>query len=226
MCYSVESSAKTALLAFISIAILFTSKNPYFKWIALMMSGWCFMQVGELLLWLTNPRKSCTLMNKIITLTLIPLILILQLILVALGSFFVKPWSKCSKNRRMLIVGYCVIASAILLYYFFNNPTKYCTTITKQGHLNWFVNNPEKNSLEMPYGYYLWLLVIMVCGFLLWDISYKAMIAVFILPIISFIYAGKTDSKASIWCYYSSFSAITMLIVYGLYKFNIYNILK
>lgn len=226
MCYSVESSAKTSLLAFISIAILFSSNVPHFKWIALTMSGWCLMQVAELLLWLTNPRKSCTTANKVITVTLIPLVLILQLTLVSLGSFFVKPWSKCSQNRKIFIVGYCIIAAAILLYNFFKNPTKYCTTVTNQGHLNWFVNNPEKNHLEMPKGYYLWLLVVMVCGFLLWDISYKAMFVVFILPIIGFIYASKTDSKASIWCYYASFSAITMLIVYALYKFKIYNILK
>lgn len=226
MCYSVESSAKTSLLAFISIAILFSSNVPHFKWIALTMSGWCLMQVAELLLWLTNPRKSCTTANKVITVTLIPLVLILQLTLVALGSFFVKPWSKCSQNRKTLIVGYCIIAGAILLYNFFKKPTKYCTIVTPQGHLNWFVNNPEKNHLEMPKGYYLWLLAVMVCGFLLWDVSYNALIAVFILPVIAFIYSYKTDSKASIWCYYSSFSAITMLVVYALYKFKIYNILK
>jgi hypothetical protein len=226
MCYSVESSAKTSLLAFISIAILFTSNVPHFKWIAFMMTGWCLMQVAELFLWLTNPRKSCTTANKVITLTLIPLVLITQLIFVALGSFFVKPWSKCSQNRRMFIVGYCVVACIVLLYNFFKKPTKYCTIVTKQGHLNWLLNNPEKNNLEMPYPYYLWLLAVMVCGLLLWDVSYKAVFVVFLLPFIGFIYASKTDSKASIWCYYASFSAITMLIVYGLYKFNIYNILK
>ena len=226
MCYSVESSAKSSLLSFISIAILFASNVPHFKWIALMMCGWCLMQFVELLLWLTNPRKSCTTINKLITVTLIPLVLILQLTLVALGSFFVKSWSKCSQNRRIFIVGYCIIAAAKLLYDFFKKPTKYCTIVTKQGHLNWFVTNLEKNKLEMPKGYYLWILVIMVCGLLLWDISYKAMFVVFILPIIGFVYASKTDSKASIWCYYASFSAIAMLIVYALYKFKIYNILK
>jgi hypothetical protein len=226
MCYSVESSAKTSLLAFISIAILLKSNNPYFKWIALMMTGWCSMQVAELLLWLTNPRKSCTAANKVITLTLIPLILISQPVLAVLGSFFVKPWSKCSQNRRMLIVGYCIIVSAIVLYYFFDKPTKYCTIVTEQGHLQWFLKTQKDKKLEMPYGYYLWLIVIAGSAFLLWDISYKALFVLFFLPVIGFIYSFKTDSKDSIWCYYSSFSAIAMLIVYGLYKFKIYNILK
>ena len=226
MCYSVESSAKTTLYSLVAIVLTLQSNVPHFKWIGLIMVGWCGMQFAELLLWLTNPRKSCTQMNKILTLILIPFVLLMQPIGIILGSFFVKPWSKCSQNRRMFIVGYCVVVSAVLLYNFFNKPTKYCTIVTKQGHLNWFLNSSEKDKFEMPYGYYLWLLVIMVCGLLLWDVSYKALFLVFLLPFIGFIYASKTDSKASIWCYYASFSAITMLIVYGLYKFNIYNILK
>jgi len=226
MCYSVESSLKTSLVAFISIAILFSSNVPHFKWIAVMMTGWCLMQVGELLLWLTNPRKSCTTMNKVITLTLIPLILLLQPILPILGSFFVKPWSQCSKNRQMLIVGYIAIISAVFLYYFFRNPTKYCTIVTPQGHLQWFLKNRENPNLEMPYGYYLWALIISIPAFLLWDISYKALFVVYILPLFGFIYGLTTDAKDSIWCYYSSFSAIVMLVVYVLYKFKIYNILK
>ena len=226
MCYSVESSAKTSLLAFISISILLSSNVPHFKWIAVMMIGWCSMQVGELLLWLTNPRKSCTTMNKVITLTLIPLILISQPILPILGSFFVKPWSQCSKNKRMLIVGYSIIVSVIFLYYFFNKPTKYCTIVTKQGHLQWFLKNSENLKLEMPYGYYIWALIVAIPALLLWNISYKALFVVLLLPLFGFIYGLRTDAKDSIWCYYSSFSAVVMLIVYGLYKFKIYNILK
>jgi len=226
MCYSVESSAKTSLLAFISIAVLFSSNVPHFKWIALMMTGWCSMQVAELLLWLTNPRKSCTTMNKVITLTLIPLILISQPILPIIGSFFVKPWSKCSKNRRMLIVGYSIAISAVFLYYFFSNTTKYCTIVTPQGHLQWFLKTNENSKLEMPYGYYLWFIVIVIAAFILWNISYKAIFVILFLPLIGFMYSLTTDAKDSIWCYYSSFSAVAMLIFYGLYKFKIYNILK
>jgi hypothetical protein len=160
-------------------------------------------------------------MNKVITLTLIPLILASQPVLAATGSFFVKPWSQCSQNRRMLIVGFCIIFSLIFLYYFFYNPTKYCTIVTKQGHLQWFLKNRE-----MPYGYYIWALIVAIPALLLWNISYKALLVVVIFPLFGFIYGLRTDAKASIWCYYSSFSAITMLVVYGLYKFKIYNILK
>ena len=226
MCYSVESSAKTTVFSLVAILLLLWSNIPHFKWIAMILIGWCSMQAGELILWLTNPRESCTTMNKAITLTLIPLILLSQPLLVIFGSFFVKPWSKCSQNMRILILSYCTFFSIIFLYYFFENPTKYCTTVTKQGHLNWFLKNKEDPRVEMPYGYYAWLVLIIGAAFLLWDISYKALVAVFLIPFIGFIYSLRTDSKSSIWCYYSSYSSLVMLIVYGLYKFKIYDILK
>ena len=226
MCYSVESSAKTSLLSLISIIILFTSNVPHFKWIAVMMISWCSMQVGELLLWLTNPSKSCTTMNKVITLTLIPLILLSQPIFSILGSFYVKPWSDYSKRNKMFIIGYCIIVSIVLLYYFFENPTSYCTTVTKQGHLNWIITNKETTKLEMPIGYYAWAAAIIFPAFLLWDVSYKILYVMTLLPLFGFIYGVTRDSKGGIWCYYSSYSAVAMLFVYGLYKSKIYNILK
>ena len=70
--------------------------------------GWCSMQFAELLLWLTNPRKGCTDMNKLITVTLVPLILSVQAVVPAVGSFFVKPWSQCSQSRRYFIVFYFI----------------------------------------------------------------------------------------------------------------------
>jgi hypothetical protein len=226
MCYSVESSAKTSLLAFTSIVILFSSNVPHFKWIALTMAGWCSIQVAELMLWLTNPRKSCTLMNKLITLTVIPLFLLSQPIFATIGSFFVKPWSKCSINRKIFIVVYCAISGISFLYSFYNNPKKYCTTVTPKGHLHWYLNNRIDTILENPWQYYFWLVGIAVPLYLLWDVSYKALFVLLLLPLFGFFYALRTDSKASLWCYYSSFSAIVMVIVYGLYKFKIYNILK
>ena len=93
MCYSVESSAKTTLYSLISIIVLLTSGVPHFQWLGVILIGWCGMQFDELLLWLTNPRKGCSAANKLITTTLIPLVLILQPLGSVLGSFFVKPWS-------------------------------------------------------------------------------------------------------------------------------------
>ena len=227
MCYSVESSAKTTLYSLVAIIIMFCSSVPHFKWIGAIMIGWCVMQFAELLLWLTNPRKSCTPMNKLITLTLIPLVLISQPLGGVFGSFFVKPWASCNNKRKLCIVGYAIIVSFFMMVYFYTNAQKYCTTVTPEGHLYWWLTAiTPKHKEDNLLAYYTWLFIIFVPILMLWDISYKAIIAIGILPLFGFIYGMKTDSKASIWCHYTSYTAIISLIMYGLYKFKIYNILK
>lgn len=227
MCYSVESSAKTTIYSLVAIVIMFQSNVPHFKWIGAMMIGWCGMQFAELLLWLTNPRKSCTPMNKLITMVLIPLVLLSQPLCSLYGSFFVKPWSACSTGRKQFIVGYSAIVAIAMLVYFYKDATKYCTTVTPEGHLHWWLSS---FNMDLSNGYiakyYLWLGIIFFPIYALWDISYKAIIAISILPLFGFFYGLKTDSSASIWCHYTSFTALVSIVLYGLYKFKIYNILK
>jgi hypothetical protein len=227
MCYSVESSAKTSALSLFAIILLLQSNIPHFKWIGVMMVGWCGMQMAEFLLWLTNPRSSCTSMNKLVTLTIIPLVLLAQPLCGLIGSFFVKPWSACSDNRKLFIVIYSIIIVLSTIIYFYKGATKYCTTVTPDGHLDWWLSSfaPKYTNGHMI-RYYVWLIMIIFPIFLLWDISYKAVFAISILPLFGFFYGLKTDSSASIWCHYTSFTAIVSILIYVLYKFNIYNILK
>lgn len=225
MCYSIESSAKTTLLSLTAIIVLLRSNVPHFKWIGTILIGWCGMQFAELLLWLTNPRKSCTPMNKLITLTLIPFVLLLQPIGAILGSFFVKPWSDCNQTRKIFIL-LCVAISFIMILYCYSDPQKYCTTVSPNGHLNWWIYFEYEKSMDYIRNYYLWLFVIFSPLLVLWDISYKAIVTITIIPLTAFFIGLRTDSSASIWCHYTSFTSIAALILYGLYKFNIYNILK
>jgi len=222
MCYSIESSAKTSLYSLVAIVIMLQSNVPHFKWIGATMIGWCGMQFAELLLWLTNPRKSCTPMNKLITLVLIPLVLLSQPLCSLYGSFFVKPWSACSTGRKQFIVGYSAIIAISMLVYFYKDAIKYCTTVTPEGHLNWWLSSASNYVAK----YYIWLFLIFFPILALWDISYKAIIAISIIPLFGFFYGLKTDSSASIWCHYTSFTAFASILIYGLYKFKIYNILK
>lgn len=222
MCYSVESSAKTTLLSLTSIIILLRSNVPHFQWMAMTIAGFSIMQLVELLLWLTNPRKGCTLINKIITLALIPLVVLLQPVGGILGSFFVKPWAKCSQNRKVFIGLYIVVTIIILYSYFYSDFSKDCTTVTANGHLNWW---PSRNGVSHAF-YYLWAVIILTPLLLLWDVSYKALIILLIGPFYGYHYGLTTDSNASIWCYYASFTSIAALIMYGLYNFNVYNILQ
>ena len=227
MCYSVESSAKTTLLSLVAIVVMLRSNVPHFMWIGAMMIGWCGMQFAELLLWLTNPRKSCTSMNKLITLTLIPLVLVSQPLCGLFGSFFVKPWSACNNKRKLFIVGYAAIIGFLMLVYFYKDAQKYCTTVTPEGHLHWWLSSFKSDiSNGYKFKYYLWLSIIFFPILMLWNISFKAIAVIAILPLFGFFYGLKTDSSASIWCHYTSYTAIISLVIYGLYKFKIYNILK
>ena len=223
MCYSIESSAKTSLYSLIVIILLFSSNIPHFKWIALILVGWCGMQFAELLLWLTNPRKSCTTANKIITFTLVPFILMIQPLCATVGSLIVKPWAKCSNNRKLFIVLFSIFSTIMLIMYFYGNITKQCTTVTSEGHLDWWLSKYEVTKYK---AYVNWLIIISIPIFVLWDMSYKLLVALFIMPALGFIYGLRTDSKGSIWCHYTSYTSIISLVVYGLYKFKIYNILK
>jgi hypothetical protein len=223
MCYSVESSAKTTLYSLTAIIILLTSGIPHFQWLGAILIGWCGMQFDELLLWLTDPRKGCTTANKLVTLTLIPLVLILQPLGSVLGSFFVKPWNQCHQNRKLFIVLYSVLIIVSMLYVFFREKQTLCTTVTPNGHLNWWLN---KSVFSSELLYFLWGVAIILPLLLLWDVSYKLIFFISLLPLFGYHYGLTTDSNASIWCYYTSFTSIVSLIAYGLYKFNIYNILK
>ena len=222
MCYSVESSAKTTIISLTAIIILLTSNIPHFKWLGVILIGWCGMQFDELLLWLTDPRKGCTTANKIITTTLIPLVLILQPLGSVLGSFYVTPWSQCSLNRKLFIVLYSAMIIVTMLYLFFKNNKKLCTVVSERGHLNWW---SETHGFS-PLLYFMWGIAIVAPLFLLWDISYKIIFIITLLPLFGYHYGLTTDSNASVWCYYTSFTSIISLISYGLYKLNIYNILK
>ena len=222
MCYSVESSAKTTIISLTAIIILLKSNVPHFQWLGVILIGWCGMQFDELLLWLTKPRKGCTTANKIITGTLIPLVLILQPLGSVLGSFFVKPWNQCEQNRKLFILLYSAIIIVSMLYLFFKNNINLCTTVTPKGHLNWW---SETHGFS-PLLYLLWGFAIVIPLIILWDMSYKIIFIIAAMPLFGYHYGLTTDSNASIWCYYTSFTSVVSLIMYCLYKFKIYNILQ
>ena len=115
MCYSVESSLKTTSISLVAIIYLLSSGIPHFKWIACALIGWCSMQFAELLLWLTKPRKECTIWNKIITLTLIPIVLMLQPLGALWGSIYAIPWNKSSPFRKNFMIYYTIFVVLLVL---------------------------------------------------------------------------------------------------------------
>lgn len=225
MCYSVESSAKTTLLSLTCIAILLHSKNPHFQWMGFILIGWCIMQFAELLLWTTNPRKGCTEANKLITLFIIPIVLALQPLGSLLGSMLIKPWSVCTKERKtfLVVTTACILFATYIIYY--RNAIKNCTTVTPGGHLHWILNDNADYATNGNWKMFIWAFIILFPIVTLWDASYKIIILISVIPYLAYKKGAVTDSHASLWCYYTSFTSVVSVLFYGLYKLKIYNIL-
>ena len=137
MCYSLESSIRTSVLSLASCIYLYTSGIAKFKWLSVTLLGWSAMQFAEAILWYTEPDKKCTNLNKLITLTLIPFILILQSIGTVLGSFYVIPWNTLSNENKLAYIIFFIIVVASIFNYQFTVINNVCTTVTNDGHLDW-----------------------------------------------------------------------------------------
>jgi hypothetical protein len=223
MCYSVESSLRTTLLSFFSIVYLLSSGIPHFQWIGVTLIGWCGMQFDELLLWLTNPRKGCTTWNNIITMSLIPFTLFSQPIFALWGALYVFPWKKLTNLNKQLMIFYTIMCMTLMYFIHFFNPSKVCTTVTEQGHLNWTTSKFVGQYKLFPY---IWLIIIVLPLLIIWKKSFLLILLICIIPIFGFFYGSlKTDSHGSIWCYYTSYTSIIAVIALFLQQNNIYHIL-
>lgn len=221
MCYSVKSSIKTTTISFLSILYLMTSNIPHFQWLGIALIGWCGMQFDELLLWLTNPRKGCTKLNQLITMTLIPFTLAAQPLFAMWGSLYVFPWKTLSKFRKQCMIAYTVFCSSIIAYFYYYKPDKTCTTVTEQGHLSWVTSNYAHKSNFVTS---IWLIMIALPLLLLWNKKKMILLLLGILPLIGFQMGSYTDSQGSIWCFYTSYTSIIASIALFLKQNNIYSI--
>jgi hypothetical protein len=226
MCYSVESSLKTTLLSLSAILYLLSSGVPHFQWIAIILVGWCGMQFDELLLWATNPRKECTIWNKIITLTLIPLVLMLQPLGSLYGSLYVIPWNKSSPIRKNFIIYYSIFIIVAVLASTFIYPSKFCTIVTPKGHLHWNTSKYHTYTTYDYFIYYIWAFLIALPLILFWNINILPLILLIVTPFIGFLYGLYTDGKPSIWCYYTSYSSIVAIILVALYQLKIFDVIN
>ena len=223
MCYSVSSSLKTTTLSLFAIIYLLSSKIPHFQWIGIILIGWCGMQFAELLLWMTKPRTTCTQWNKIITLTLIPLVLVLQPLGSLWGSLLVIPWEKSTEFRKNFIIFYSIFIVLAVSYVHFFNISKTCTIVTPQGHLHWNTTlNITKNYNYTIY--FVWLLLIIFPVWLFWKKSMFILLLLILIPSFGFIYGIYTDGKPSIWCYYTSYTSLVAISLLLLQQTNLYKI--
>ncbi len=210
MCYNAESSLKTSAVSAAAIIYLLSSGIPHYQWLGITLIGWCGMQFAEYLLWSTNPGQICTEMNQLITMILIPLVLVLQPVGSMLGSLFVKSWSQSSATRRNMIIGFVVAVLLVVWYFHLYDVQRNCTIVTPNGHLNWTTVIYKSSDNWNPFYvfiYFVWALIIGFPLLMYWDKSWVFMSAILVMPIFGFIYGLFTDSKASLWCYYTSYTS-------------------
>ena len=226
MCYSKESSLYTSTVSFVSIVYLLSSGIPHFQWLGVMLAGLCTMQFVEYLLWSEEPDKKCTERNKLITASLVPAALFLQGVSGFYGSLYVFPWKSSSDIRKATILLFTLISATSVYFANFYNPTKECTIVTEEGHLDWgrtanFAIMDEKYGLG-----YSWLLVVFA-SLWAWNRSYIFLAALLALPMFGFFYGRyATDSPATIWCYYGAWTSVIAAGGLALKQAGIYDVLR
>jgi hypothetical protein len=84
---------------------------------------------------------------------------------------------------------------------------KTCTIVTNQYHLHWHTSKYKERE-DKTVLYFLWFAIIGIPLFLYWNRSWVFMWALLITPIFGFVYGLYTDSRASLWCYYTSYTSV------------------
>lgn len=216
----------TTTVSTAAIVYLVSSGISHFQWLGVALAGLCAMQFAEYLLWSEEPEKSCTERNKLITATLVPAALFLQGVAGFYGSLYVFPWKTSSDIRKGTIILFTAVAAISVYFANFYNPTKECTVVTEEGHLDWGRTEFAVMDAKSGLGYYAWLGVLFA-SLLAWNRSYVFLAAFLALPVFGFLYGRyATDSQASIWCYYTSWSSIIAAGGLALKQAGIYDVLR
>jgi hypothetical protein len=199
---------RTSLISAAAITYLLSSGISHYQYVGVILIGWCGMQFAEYLLWSKNPAKGCTPMNKLITLFFIPLVLMFQPLGSVLGSLFIKPWNKCTPFRKQFLVWFSALVVAGVTGFTWYFKEKSCTIVTQQYHLHW--HTYKYVAKERNWGIYaLWAFIIVIPLFMFWDKSKLFLMALIMAPLFGFLYGYfYTDSKASLWCFYTSYTSV------------------
>jgi hypothetical protein len=207
-------------MSFVAIAILISSGIKKFQYLGAVLIGWCAMQFAEALLWMENPRKGCTSINKWLTLILIPIVLMMQPLGATWGSLFFDSWAK---NRDFILRYSAFAALAILIARHVISPLtntyKTCTTVTPDGHLNWFTYELDfSHGISWSYALFtfIWAAIIGYPLFKFWP--GQRLWPFYIIPLIGFFAGFMTDSPGSIWCYITSYGSLSAVVLLMMHK--------
>ena len=219
MCYSLESSLFTSTLSFISIFILYSSQIPKYQWLAFTLIGWSFMQLSEAVIWGSMKFSKCNIVNKFITIFIIPIVLIMQPLGSLYGSLYVIKWENLSQIYKFICIGLIIITIIAVLYNQFSDVKRLCTIVTKKGHLNWLLSSDNISSskkgdyfFQKAFG---WAFMIALPLLLLFWKNKIELLIIFLIPLVGILYGiFYTDAYPSVWCFITSFSSIIFLSMY------------
>jgi len=126
-----------------------------------------------------------------------------------LGSLYVIPWAKSTDFRKNFIVFYSGLIIILVSWAHYYDPYKICTNVTKGGHLFWStVDSEEPDNLYKRVVYFLWGFLIILPLFMFWDKNFTILFALILIPLFGFSQGlFNSDSRASIWCYYTSYTS-------------------
>ena len=146
--------------------------------------------------------------NKFITLTIIPMILIMQGLGALYGSLYVTSWHDLSIWMRSFFVVYTVVFVFMIFYSQYGNIESMCTTVTPDGHLYW---NTRVQSSVLPSTDTQTILfhsvVLALPLLILWKNKIE-LLYFLAIPFLAVLYSTRTDSAGSVWCYFTSFSSV------------------
>jgi len=224
MCYSKDSSLYTSTVSFVAIVYLLSSGSPYFQWLGVTLIGWCSMQFAEYLLWSENPKEGCTETNKLVTATLIPISLALQPIAPAFGALFVYPLETLRPYLILWVL--LVVGTMVVEYAYLCDPEQPCTVVNKEKHLDWSRSKDYANGVSKSFFYSVWVTLIAMPMIFGWKKGYSLLAAFWIFPFIGYTYGLSTQSPATLWCYYTSWSSIIAAVALLLKQTGTYDLLR
>jgi len=200
-------------MSLVAIIYLMSDPNPKYKMLAWTLVGWCGMQFAEALIWSQDAKN--TLLNRLVTLIVIPLVLMMQPLGSLIGSFHDTPWKDSLPEKKTFTKLYSLLVVIVVLVWIFHNVQRYHTIKSDQHHLYWQISsNPVTNFNIIRF--LIWGIMIIIPILKYWNGSYVEILIINSVGFAAFIYAINkfdifglmNDSASSIWCYYTSYSAI------------------
>ena len=171
------------------------------------------MQFAEAGIWASMKWSKCNIVNKFITMFIIPIILMLQVFGPLYGYLFEKPWNKLSHTIKQFFKFFTIFIILLVIIAQYRSVKRNCTIISNQGHLYWLMSSyPGSGGFSGYLVHYIWLGLILIPFILFW--KYNILLP-FSIVLIGLIYGIHfTDSKSSIWCFVTSFTSILFLLIY------------